>query len=45
MNDELRQMVIETLRRGEELPTEWATLLFPSAKREYELTYIMTPKN
>ena len=39
MNDELRQMVIETLRRGEELPAEWGPLLFPPSKREYELTY------
>jgi site-specific DNA-methyltransferase (adenine-specific)/adenine-specific DNA-methyltransferase len=39
MNEELRQMVIETLRRGEELPAEWAPLLFPPSKRESELTY------
>lgn len=39
MNEEQRQMVIETLRRGEELPVEWAPLLFPPQKREYELTY------
>lgn len=39
MNDELRQMVIETLRRGEELPAEWGPLLFPPQKREFELTY------
>jgi hypothetical protein len=39
MNDELRQMVIETLRRGEELPAEWGPLLFPPSRREYELTY------
>lgn len=40
MNEELRQMAIETLRRGEELPVEWAPLLFPPQKREYELTYV-----
>lgn len=40
MNDEQRQMVIETLRRGEELPAEWAPILFPPQKREYELTYV-----
>ncbi len=40
MNEELRQMVIETLRRGEELPAEWASMLFPPQKREYELTYV-----
>jgi len=39
MNDEFRQMVIETLRRGEELPAEWARELFPPEKREYELVY------
>lgn len=39
MNEEQRQMVIETLRRGEELPAEWAPILFPPQKREYELTY------
>lgn len=39
MNDEFRYMVIETLRRGEELPIEWARLLFPPEKREYELVY------
>jgi hypothetical protein len=39
MNDEFRHMVIETLRRGEELPAEWARELFPPEKREYELVY------
>ena len=39
MNDELRQMVIDKLRRGEELPAEWARELFPPEKREYELVY------
>lgn len=39
MNDEFRQMVIETLRRGEELPADWARELFPPEKREYELVY------
>src|SRR5919198_1209157 len=39
MNDEFRQMVIEALRRGEELPSEWARILFPPEKREYELVY------
>lgn len=39
MNDELRQRVIETLRRGEELPAEWARELFPPERREYELVY------
>ena len=39
MNDEFRQMVIEKLRRGEDLPAEWARELFPPEKREYELVY------
>ena len=39
MNDELRQMVIDKLRRGEDLPAEWARELFPPEKREYELVY------
>jgi len=39
MNEEFRQMVIETLRRGEDLPVEWARELFPPEKREYELVY------
>ncbi|MEM7298394.1 MAG: site-specific DNA-methyltransferase, partial [Bacteroidota bacterium] len=39
MREEFRQLVIEALRRGEELPPEWAKELFPPEKREYELTY------
>lgn len=39
MREKFRQLVIEALRRGEELPSEWASELFPSEKREYELTY------
>lgn len=39
MNDEFRQMVIEKLRRGEDLPPEWTRELFPPEKREYELVY------
>ncbi len=39
MDDRLRQMVIETLQRGEDLPREWARELFPPEKREYELVY------
>ena len=39
MNDEFRQMVIDALRRGEDLPREWARNLFPPEKREYELVY------
>lgn len=39
MNNEFRELVIERLRRGEELPIEWARELFPQEKREYELVY------
>lgn len=39
MNEEFRQQVIETLRRGDDLPPDWARVLFPPEKREYELTY------
>jgi site-specific DNA-methyltransferase (adenine-specific)/adenine-specific DNA-methyltransferase len=39
MNDRFREVVIETLRRGEELPAEWARELFPPERREYELVY------
>jgi DNA modification methylase len=39
MNDELRQMVIEALQRGDDLPAEWARELFPPEKRESELVY------
>lgn len=39
MNEKFRQMVIETLRRSEDLPAEWARELFPPEKREYELVY------
>jgi hypothetical protein len=39
MNDELRQRIIERLRRGEDLPREWARDIFPPEKMEYELVY------
>jgi len=39
MNDALRQNVIDRLRRGEDLPAEWARELFPPERREYELVY------
>jgi len=39
MNDEFRQMVIDALRRGDDLPADWARELFPPEKREYELVY------
>jgi len=39
MNDELRQRIIERLRRGEDLPREWAHDIFPPEKVECELVY------
>jgi DNA modification methylase len=39
MDEDFRQRVIETLRRGEALPPEWVRELFPTEKREYELVY------
>lgn len=39
MNDEERQEIIRQLNQGEELSTEWARVLFPPEKREYELIY------
>lgn len=39
MNDEQRQELIRRLQQGEELSAEWARILFPPEKREYELVY------
>jgi DNA modification methylase len=39
MTKEFKQMVIDALRRGDELPRDWARKLFPPEKREYELVY------
>lgn len=39
MNEEQRQEIIRRLHQGEELPPEWARILFPPEKREYELVY------
>src|SRR6266436_2036543 len=39
MEEEFRRRVIEALRKGEDLPREWARDLFPPEKREYELVY------
>jgi site-specific DNA-methyltransferase (adenine-specific)/adenine-specific DNA-methyltransferase len=39
MNDEQRQEIIRRLRQGEDLSPEWAHILFPPEKREYELVY------
>jgi DNA modification methylase len=39
VDDRFRDVVIEALRRGEQLPAEWGRELFPPEKREYELVY------
>jgi len=39
MNDEQRHEIIRRLQQGEELSPEWARILFPPEKREYELVY------
>src|SRR3990172_4904661 len=39
MNEEFKKMVIDALRRDEELPREWARELFPPEKHECELVY------
>lgn len=39
MNEEQRQELIRRLQQGEELSPEWARILFPPEKREYELVY------
>lgn len=39
MNDEQREEIIRRLQQGEELSPEWARILFPPEKREYELVY------
>src|SRR6266446_1277650 len=39
MIDTQRQELIRLLEQGEEISPEWARLLFPPEKREYELVY------
>jgi site-specific DNA-methyltransferase (adenine-specific)/adenine-specific DNA-methyltransferase len=39
VNEGIKNRAIELLRRGEQLPPEWARELFPPEKREYELLY------
>ena len=39
MNEEQRQEIIRRLQQGKELSSEWARILFPPEKREYELVY------
>src|ERR1041385_3309610 len=39
MTEEERQEIIRRLKQGEDLAPEWARVLFPPEKREYELVY------
>ena len=39
MTPEQREEIIRLLSKGEELSPEWARILFPPEKREYELVY------
>src|SRR6266446_8553827 len=39
MNDDQRQEIIRRLQQDEDLSPEWARILFPPEKREYELVY------
>lgn len=39
ITSEQRKEIIRLLERGEELSPEWARILFPPEKREYELVY------
>ncbi len=39
MDDEQRQELIRLLKSGEDISPEWAHVMFPPEKREYELVY------
>jgi len=39
MTPEQRQEIVRLLEKGEELSPEWARIIFPPEKREYELVY------
>jgi site-specific DNA-methyltransferase (adenine-specific)/adenine-specific DNA-methyltransferase len=39
MTPEQRDQIIHLLQKGEDLSPEWARILFPPEKREYELVY------
>jgi len=39
MTPEQRQEIVRLLEQGEELSSEWARIVFPPEKREYELVY------
>lgn len=39
MTPEQRQELLRIIEKGEEISPEWARILFPPEKREYELVY------
>jgi len=39
MTPEQREQIIHLVQKGEDLSPEWARILFPPEKREYELVY------
>jgi hypothetical protein len=39
MTPEQRDQIVHLLKKGEDLSPEWARILFPPEKREYELVY------
>ncbi len=39
MTPEQRQRIVETLQKGQDLDADWAKVLFPPDRREYELVY------
>ncbi|MCG2660157.1 MAG: hypothetical protein L6437_07940 [Kiritimatiellae bacterium] len=39
LSPEQRQELVRLLEKGKELSPEWARILFPPEKREYELVY------
>jgi len=39
MTEEQRHELIRLLQKSEDLSPEWARILFPPEKREYELVY------
>ena len=39
MTPEQRQEIVRLLEQGEEISSEWARIIFPPEKREYELVY------
>ena len=39
MTPEQRAQIVSLLQKGQDLSPEWARILFPPEKREYELVY------